>query len=277
MREWRKRRWNDDFNWISLGGLKMRSEDEMRRWLAELQQHGLMGLSATFVGHGAVHDRWNGRRGDFDFMMRTIRAALDLGLEFSDQHILIKSSLPIMLELFHQLEELMPSAKTHHVRMAYYNGHGAHREDERMTELERDTLPDRIAGLLNKHKNTVMRSEREWVEFFRTNDVAYDVRMRLEITTANIDRLEEMSLAEIFAGLEERARATLSSLPSMPELAERYGDLDGRKIYNFHLDLDRYWLNRYLQDHPIEYDNSLLHFHLGRSLRPPRVWELVST
>ncbi len=109
-KEWWERRMGGKFHWISLGGLKMRSDDEMRRWLTELQQHGLEGLSATFVGHGDVHDRWNGRRGDFDFMMRTIRLALELGLEFLNQHVLIKSSLPIMLELFDELEAWTPTS-----------------------------------------------------------------------------------------------------------------------------------------------------------------------
>jgi hypothetical protein len=80
LKEWYQRKLGVDWHGIALGGLKMRNEAEMRRWLVERQAVGFKVVIGTFVGHGAVHDRWNGRQGDFDFMIRT----LDIGPALHD-------------------------------------------------------------------------------------------------------------------------------------------------------------------------------------------------
>ncbi len=90
---WFRRNAGITWNWISLGGMKMRGDDEMRRWLVERQEAGLVGISGTFVGHGAEHDRWNERHGDFDFMRRTMRTCVELGHEHCDPHKETKESL----------------------------------------------------------------------------------------------------------------------------------------------------------------------------------------
>ncbi len=161
---------------MTLGGLKMRGEREMRDWLAGLQRHGLDEVMATFVGYGDVHDRWNGRRGDFDFLIMTIRTAIELGLSVSTLHILVKSSLPIMEELFDRLDALTPTGSERSVRPAYYSGHGVHREDERLTESDRDILTPRIAEAIGE--GFVLRAEREWVDHFRTERKPHRVSMR---------------------------------------------------------------------------------------------------
>jgi hypothetical protein len=70
-----------------------------------------------------------------------------------------------------------------------------------------------------------------------------------------------------------RARATLSKIPSLQELAQTSADATNTRIYGFSRDIDRRWIHRFLHAHPMDIDYKLLHYHLGGSFRPPRLWE----
>ncbi|UJB66738.1 hypothetical protein YS110_19185 [Acidovorax sp. YS12] len=265
---WYQRTHGSKMKWIQLGGLPLMEEWQMRHWLTERQAVGAENVHASFVGHGAVHDRWNGRRGDFDFLMRTLRTARELGFTNSIALFLTKSSLPLMEELLEKLDALPPTCEERHVRPFYYQGHGAHRESEYITEEDRERLPRCVTDLIGEYWN--LRSEREWIEVIRSEKpVPTDIGLHLVLTPQNIDRLEATACGDIFADLEARARATLSTLPSLHELADIYGDRNGTKIFMSESEVDRLWLHRFLDEHPIAFDRSLLHHHLGRSLKPP--------
>jgi hypothetical protein len=267
---WYERTQGHALTWIPLGGVKMCSDPEMRQWLLERQAAGVEGVSASFVGYGSVHDRWNGRRGDFNFLMRTLRTAAEIGMEHGTTLYLTKSSLPLMDELARTLDTLPTPHIGRHVRPFYYIGHGAHHEAECITEEDREQLPAFARESLEK--NFGLRSEREWIESIRSEEeTPRDLYLHLELTRENIDRLEAMSCDDIFADLETRARVTLSAFPSLHELCETYGDRNGTKIM-IPVDIDRLWLSRFLDEHPMDFDRSLLHYHLGRSLNPPPLW-----
>lgn len=270
---WYRRVFGKDWDVISLGGLKMRSDDDMRRWLAERQEAGLKSIYGTFVGRGAVHDRWNGRRGDFDFLIRTMRIGAELGLDHTNQHIVIKDSLPLLTDVFGILDALPTRHSGRYARLPYYIGHNVHHEDQRIDEDDRSALPAIISDLLDASS---LHSERGWIEFVDTQEEApMEVSLRLELDVANIGLLETKSGDAIVTDLETRASEALSKIPFIQELARTYGDPKSTKIYNF-FDVERVWIARFLASHPIPLDQKLLHYHLGRSVRPPRLWKLKS-
>lgn len=260
-------------NWIPLGGLTMRGEEEMRRWLGERQEVGLVGISGTFVGHGAVHDRWNGRRGDFDFLMQTIRTGIRLGLKHTNQHLVIKDSLPLVGESIAMFDELPAPDAGRSLRLPFFIGHSVHHETQRLDEGDRANLPKSIIDLFQS--SVLLRSEREWIDVIQLEDeTPVNLVLRLELDTKNIGQLEKLSCEDIFIDLESRARATLSKLPSKQELARSYADPSGNRIYTFAADMDRRWIHRFLEAKSVPVDHKLLHYHLGGSFRPPRLWEL---
>ncbi len=65
------------------------------------------------------------------------------------------------------------------------------------------------------------------------------------------------------------------AFPDMSELAERFGDRAGTKLYMFAEDIEAMWLNRYLQQHSVDVDQSLLHYYLGGSNNPPPLWDVT--
>jgi len=270
---WRERTEGNALNWIFLGGLKMRSEPDMRQWLLERQAVGVEGVHASFVGLGAVHDRWHGRCGDFDFLMSTLGTAVELGLTLSTTLYLTKSGLPHMEDLEQILNNVPVPRVGRHARPFYNIGHGAHHDAERISEEDRENLPAFLREYLPSE--WILRSEREWIETIRREEETLeDLSLHLELTGQNIDRLEAMSCNDILADLETRARATLSACPSLSELCETYADPNGMKIYVATFDLERLWLSRFLEAHPMDFDRSLVHYHFGRSLNPPPLWEL---
>ena len=48
-----------------LGGLRIRRGEELVDWLEERRAVGITGLHTSLAGYGEIHDRWNGRAGDF--------------------------------------------------------------------------------------------------------------------------------------------------------------------------------------------------------------------
>ncbi|MEJ1960971.1 MAG: hypothetical protein WDO56_05250 [Gammaproteobacteria bacterium] len=249
----------------------MRDEDDMRAWLKERQDRGLEGVGASLVGNGKVHDLWNGRKGDFEFLMMAMRVAAELGLKHGATIYLTKSVLPLIDETVELIAQRIPTPQnSRHFRPFYYIGHAAHHEAERLDEADIDRLPSYVKAEFSD--DWVFRSERQWIEhLLKEPPSTRKTYLRLELDTRNIAALEARSCDDIFSDMESRARATLAQLPTTEELMERYGDRESTKIYPGIVDIDRVWINRHLDANSIEYDRKLLHYHLGKSLKPPRL------
>src|SRR6478752_6911552 len=53
---------------------------ELITWLAERPDAGILGLLTSLAGFGAVHDRRNGRVGDFDYQLTVLRLGGECGV-----------------------------------------------------------------------------------------------------------------------------------------------------------------------------------------------------
>lgn len=271
LNDWYERRTGCGLRWIPLGGLKMRCESEMRDWLNERRELGLVGVSASFVGTHALHDRWNGRRGDFEFLMLTLRVAAEMGLQHGTTLFVTKSSLPLLGDLVELLDQLPTLHEGHHFRQFYYIGHGSHHEAERIAESDRDRIPEFARSLF---KNFSLHTEGEWIEMSRTEvSKPLNISLHLELTRHNIDRLECTPYTKIFTTIDGIARSVLAEFPDLPILAERYGDPINTRLYP-RFDIRRVWFERFAQRHELRFDRSALHYYFGQSRHPPRLWDL---
>ena len=59
------------FQILNLGGLRIRTGDALTAWLEERHAAGIVGFHTSLAGCGDIHDRWNGRAGDFDYRSRS--------------------------------------------------------------------------------------------------------------------------------------------------------------------------------------------------------------
>jgi hypothetical protein len=245
---------------VLLGGVHWRPDDEMRRWLKRRQEIGFNSVVASFAGHGEFSDRWNGRKGDFDFQMRALRVAAGLGMELRQRLFLTNSTIPLLDELIEKLDDLPGRVGDRCIFPLFYLGHARRMEDERITRETFDGLPEYIRRLYRSDWRG-WRSEAEWIEFVSKEDQTPDaVPLPLQLNDSNIDRIESMSCDEIVAGLEKKTRAAYAAIPSRAELCERYGDPSNARIYMFKDEIERKWLDLHLAKNQVTLDREAMFY-----------------
>jgi hypothetical protein len=251
---------------MMMGGLYWRPDDEMETWLRQRRDVGVKSVLASFTGHGRFHDNWAGRRGDFDFQMRALAAAADLGMELHERLFLTNSTIPLLDELIEGLEALPGRARARYAHPFFYWGRAKRLEHERVTRETLDALPEHIKGLYQSDESPThlnwksWRSEGQWIDLVDTEEDAPEkVTLNLKLTEENIDRVESMSCDEIMAGLKGRTAAAYAVIPSRAELAKRYGDPSNTRIYMFKCDMETKWLDLHLAKNSVVFDRELTH------------------
>src|SRR5262245_5759628 len=135
------------FEILNLGGLRIRGSIALESWLIERQAAGIVGFHTSLAGCGAVHDRWNGRAGDFDYQISILRMAGERGMVRQERLFLTRNTLPLFDQLLDIMEAIPGEARSRIVTPFFYAGLARRYEDERITEEIRDALPERIAQL----------------------------------------------------------------------------------------------------------------------------------
>jgi hypothetical protein len=231
------------FRILNLGGLRIRRGDELIPWLEERQAAGIVGLHTSLAGCGEVHDRWNGRAGDFDYQLTVLRLGGERGMVRQEKLFLTKNTLPGFGRLLDLLDTVPGDLRGRSVSPFFYAGLATRYEDERLTEDDRDNLPERINGL-RSGKFGEWLSEREWIPIMmETASVPRRLLLKLDVDESNIDRLEKTPCEEIFAGREREYQESYRATPALDELCDRYGDSTNRRIYTMSRDVEGRWLD----------------------------------
>lgn len=256
------------FTVIPLGGVKMRKPGAMREWLRARQARGLERVHGAFVGLADSHDAWVGRRGNFRFLLDTFRVASDIGMSYSVTLYLTRSTLSFLDALAEAFEALPNPPAYRHVRHFYYGGYAAQQEAERLTASDLPRIPPWAMASFREHFD--IRTESDWMsEVAREKDLPVDVHLSVELTKDNIGRFEALSCDDIYQDLESRAIADLGKLPSLENLAREFARDESPRLYA-RFEVARLWVDRYLEKHPMDFDRSLLHEHIGlRDVAPP--------
>jgi hypothetical protein len=236
------------FRILNLGGLRIRRGDELTAWLQERQDAGMVGLHTSLAGFGAIHDRWNGRTGDFDYQLTVLRLGGERGMIRQEKLFLTKNTLPLFDQQLDLLDTLPGESHSRSASPFFYAGLATRYEDERLTEDDRDNLPERI-NELRSGKFATWLSEREWIPVMReTATQPRSLLLKLDVDESNIDRLETMSCEEIFAERELAYQDSYRAIPALDELCDRYGDRENRRIYTMSRDVEGRWLDLHQRD-----------------------------
>ena len=125
----------------------------------------------------------------------------------------------------------------------FYAGLATRYEDERLTEDDRDNLPEHI-NALRSGKFGAWRSEREWIPIMlETANAPRRLVLKLDVDENNIDRLESAPCDEIFLQRERDYRDSYTAIPGLAELCHSYGDLSNRRVYMMSRDVEGRWLD----------------------------------
>jgi hypothetical protein len=246
---------------ICLGGVPHKPRAEMKEWLAARQNMGAKNLIVAFLGHGAVHDRWNRKKGNFAFQMETQKVAAELGMGLIQRTFMTNSTLPMAGEWLDMLDELGGEVVQRVAYLLFYSGLGRNFEHDRVTMETLDKQPDRVKAIYRQDKDR-WKSEKTWIEQLRNekgNENGYGY-VCLKIDDSNIDQIESMSCEAILDDLIQRTNTAYGAIPGREELCEKYGDKSNEKIYMFMWDMECLWVDRYLRDNPVHFERHLTHF-----------------
>ena len=231
------------FRMLNLGGLRMRRGDELVTWLEERQDAGIVGLHTSLAGFGAIHDRWNGRSGDFDYQVSVLRLGGERGMTRQEKLFLTRNTLPLFDRLLDLLDTIPGRSLSRTAGPFFYAGLATRYEDERLTEDDRDNLPPRI-NELRSGKFATWLSEREWIPVMQeTSTRPRRLLLKLDVDESNIESLENTPCDEIFAQRELEYQKSYRAIPALDELCERYGDPENRRVYMMSRDVEGKWLD----------------------------------
>jgi len=231
------------FRILNLGGLRIRRGEELVSWLQERCAAGIVGFHASLAGCGETHDRWNGRAGDFEYQTAILRLGGERGMVREEKLFLTKNTLPVFDRLLELLDAIPGELRSRTASPFFYAGLATRYEDERLTEDDRDSLPERINELRSGKFDTWL-SEREWIPvMLETAGKPRHLLLKLDVDESNIEYLERASCEEVFVTREREYQASYRATPALDELCARYGDPTNRRIYMMSRDVEGRWLD----------------------------------
>jgi hypothetical protein len=242
---------------LFMGGIEFKSDDDLKVWLAGHRELGADLLWVSLAGSQEMHDRWVGRKGDYEFNMKAIRLANELGYTRGEVLFLTKSTLPLLEDLLDTLD-VIPGREWRKIRVVHYRGRGKHMMHERITKEDLQLLSKRVLEDLQERDS--LRTEIEWIRLFQKEEFSKPLKRRLllSVTESNIADLEAMTCDEILADLEKRTREVWALLPDAKFLSSRYGVFDSldTRLYPAG-ELERIWVDRYLSELPNKVEREL--------------------
>lgn len=230
---------------LQFDGMRMRNEAEIEELLMEIMAHGIKLIDLTFYGTREYHDKFAGRKGDFDFMINVLSAANRLGLS-------VNVDIPLTQENAGQIDELVNLFSSYELsKMSLFvphaEGRGVSINAIRFRKEDYEKLSESSRMLLNTR---IYRTEAEWVE--KRKFVVHENRvLAISLTPENIEMFEQMAFDDTISYLEKMDDDYYSSIPSLEELVEIYGDAENTEYYS-QRDLYLKYQRRYIQEHGLK-------------------------
>ena len=207
--------------YLQCDGMRMRDEAECADLMRMLRDEGVEYVDFTVYGAEAYHDRFAGRKGDFALVRRMLRAAADAGLETS-------AGIPLTQENAAGIDGLTQTLEAGRIFLfiPHEEGRGVSLDAIRMTERDLDLLSEQSRRLLNPE---IFRTEREWLAGAYREETKRTLLITLR--NDNMQRYEGMDFSAILDEVEALDDAYYAAFPSFFELAARYGDPNGERLY----------------------------------------------
>lgn len=232
-------------DYLQCDGMRMRTEPECEALANLLRSEGVKHLNFTFYGLPEYHDRFAGRTGDFSLMLRMMRAANAAGLAVSAGIPLTKESAPQADALIGILEERALCRRIT-LFVPHEEGRGVLLQSVRFSEDDLIQLSPDARARINF---SLYRSERDWLASRAFSEETRRMLL-LSLRPDTIDRYEAMSPGEIIAETEALDDEYYRAFPTLPALADRYGDPEGRQFYR-QRDLFYHYRRLFAKEHSV--------------------------
>ncbi len=232
-------------DFLQCDGMAMRDAAECGELMRMLKAAGIKRLNFTVYGLSAYHDRFAGRRGDFDLLFRMMRAADAAGIPFSTGIPITKENIKDADELIHSLKEVGNEKVS--LFIPHEEGRGKALASIRLEQQDLSALSTEALSLLNR---TLYRTESEWLS---DPDPVQGTRrlILISLRADNIEQYEKRSALSVLAEIEALDEAYYAAFPAFHELAGTYGDPKGDRLYRIR-DLYHHYRSLYAADHHLE-------------------------
>ena len=231
-------------SYLQCDGMKMRSEEECSKLMTMLKAEGIEQLNFTLYGLRDDHDRFAGRKGDYDLIIRMMRAAQDKGIPFS-------TGIPLTMENISQADELVDIIRDvgcAQIRLfiPHEEGRGKMLGRVRLTGEAFLKLAPETRRLMNA---AFYRTESDWLK--KPSQMKEDQRhLLISLRHDNIEDYEKRSALSVIQEIEELDEAYYTAFPGFAELAAMYGDPNSGKLYQ-RRDLYYHYRMLYAEDHDL--------------------------
>lgn len=225
---------------LQFDGMKMRTSAELHELLENLRTLGIKLIDFTFYGTQEYHDRFAGRKGDFELMMNSLEIALEKGLD-------VEVGVPITKENISQIDELIVMLPQEKIKIFLFTPHSGGRGitllDAKITVDDYESLSPVAKQHFNRNNN---KTPLEWLN---TNLPADENRvLTLSLLPSNINPLEQLSFENTLIELEKMDEDYFGIVPDFRSFLTMYADANDRKLYS-KKDLYLLYRKRYIADH----------------------------
>ena len=210
---------------LQCDGMNMRDEDQCRDLMRMLKEEGIKSLNFTAYGLRDYHDRFAGRKGDFDLLLRMMNASYEAGIPFT-------TGIPITKENIQTIDELviiLKEAGNHKISLfvPHEEGRGKSLKQVRLEQQDLSALSPESLSLLNRN---IYRTESEWLS--EPTPVQESNRLIIiSLRADNIDNYDKRKALSVVEEVEALDEEYYSAFPPFDELAKEYGDSEGNSLY----------------------------------------------
>ncbi len=233
---------------LQCNGINIRDEAETERFIEKIKAAGISTIDTTFFGDEFYHDKFAARQGDYDFMLRLMRKAVEHGIVCAPSIAVTEENKTMLSALIDTLEDIAGKGKVN-AFLPDYRGRGYMMEDARLTAESYEALTKRVKDVLNLSR---YETEKEWL----TSPLPEYTRRVVEVTLRadNIEYIESLSPEELITYVEGLDDAYYRAIPSVNELAMMYGDISNARLYRPR-DLYWKWQKRYIRERGLDIYN----------------------
>lgn len=227
---------------LQFDGMKMRSRAELHELLGSIKTLGIKLIDFTFYGTQDYHDRFAGRKGDFELMMNSLEIALEKGLD-------VEVGIPITKENIAQIDELIAMLPEKQIRIFLFTPHSGGRGitllDSKITVDDYESLSTAAKQRFNRNSN---KTPSEWLE---TDLPTVKNRvLTLSLLPSNMELLERRSFENTLTELERMDEDYYSIVPDFQSLLAMYADYNDRRLYS-RKDLYMLYRRQYIADNKL--------------------------
>ena len=227
---------------LQFDGMKMRTRDELDSLFTSIAELGVQLIDFTFYGTKEYHDKFAGRKGDFELMMDSMEIALDKGLN-------VEVGIPITKENLSQIDALLSQLPQDKIKIFIFTPHSGGRGinllDAKITVDDYEKLSSNAKRYFNRSRNQTP------VEWLRDQELVPKHRiLTLSLLPSNIEFLENQSFEDTLRDLEKLDEDYYDKIPDFQNLLERYADPEDIHLYS-KKDLYLLYRKRYMEEENI--------------------------